>query len=166
MANLVHVSTAAAPRWGVRSRAPAWRALDGRLNRAIGLTSLLLGALSGLIIGLWAFGGPFGEPPALGGYTELPRRLIRLAHIAFFALGILNLVMCRQLADLSLPARTRRWALACMNLGNVLMPTTLLAAAFQPALIYALPVPALALSFTFAVGALGGWRQWARRCRR
>ena len=45
-----------------------------------------LGCVSGAIPGLF-----FHKMDWLGGYTSWPRRLIRLAHIAFFGIGFLNL---------------------------------------------------------------------------
>jgi len=129
-------------------------------SRAIALTSLLLGAVSGLVIGLWSFGGPLPEPAWVGGYSELPRRLIRLGHIALFALGMINLMLARQHADFGLPERTTRLALAAMNIGNLLMPALLFVTVFLPAMKYLLAVPALAVSLALAIAAYGGWRQW------
>lgn len=132
-------------------------------SRAIALTSLLLGAVSGLVIGLWSFGGPLPEPAWIGGYSDLPRRLIRLAHIALFALGMINLMLARQHAGFDLPARTTRLALAAMNFGNLLMPTLLFATVFLPEVKYLLALPALAVSIALAIAAYGGWRLWWRR---
>lgn len=121
-----------------------------RLNRVIGWTSLMMGALMGLILGLWSFDGPLPSPAWIGGYGDVSRRLLRLAHIAFFGLGILNLLMTNE---------ARRWQgltpspviAALMNIGNLLLPVTLIAAAAFPPFKYLLPVPALCI---FA--ALGG----------
>jgi hypothetical protein len=46
----------------------------------------LLGCLAGAIPGLF-----FHREDWLGGYASWPRRMARLAHIAFFGLGLLNL---------------------------------------------------------------------------
>jgi len=46
----------------------------------------LLGCISGAIPGLF-----FHKEDWVGGYAGWPRRLIRLAHISFFGLGLLNL---------------------------------------------------------------------------
>ena len=135
---------------------------DADFSRAIALTSMLLGATSGLVIGLWSFGGPLPEPAWIGGYGDLPRRLIRLAHIALFALGMINLMLARQQAGLDLPSPTRRLALTAMNLGNLLMPALLVATVFLPAAKYLLALPALAVSTALAIAAYGGWRLWWR----
>ncbi len=52
------------------------------LNRSIALTSMALGALSGMLIGLWSFGGPAPVPDAVGDYGDLPRRLLRLGRLS------------------------------------------------------------------------------------
>ena len=132
-----------------------------QLSRAIALTSLMLGAASGLIMGLWAFGGPLPKPAWFGDYGDTSRRLFRLGHIAFFGLGILNLILIRQLPALALSERSVRNALASMNFGNLLLPPALLATGAYAPFIYLLPVPALSVFLALAVAAFGGWRQWA-----
>ena len=136
---------------------------DADFSRAIALSSLLLGAVSGLMIGLWSFGGPLPEPAWIGGYGELPRRLIRLGHIALFALGMINLMLARQHAAFGLPERTTRLGLAAMNIGNLLMPALLFITVFVPLAKYLLALPALAVSLALAIAAFGGWRQWGLR---
>ena len=59
---------------------------------------MAIGALTGLILGLWSFGGPVPVPDLLGEYDALPRRLMRLGHIAFFGLGVLNILMTTRIA--------------------------------------------------------------------
>lgn len=115
----------------------------------------MLGALSGLMLGLWSFDGPVRVPEGLGDYTSTARRLARLGHIAFFGLGMLNLLLARELAvsKLSLPARRR--ASTAMNFGNVFLPLTLFSAAAYPPLKYLLPFPALAVFFSLWLAAYG-----------
>src|SRR5947209_10364331 len=62
-------------------------------NRRVGWVSTCLGAATGLILGLWSFDGPFAVPGWLGAYDQTGRRLARLGHIAFFGLGILNILV-------------------------------------------------------------------------
>lgn len=112
-------------------------------NRFVGWVSLAIGAATGLILGLWSFGGPFAVPTWLGEYDDLSRRLARLGHIAFFGLGILNILLARELPRLTDSAR--RIASPAMNFGNVLLPTTLFAAAAYHPLKYFMSVPALSV---------------------
>lgn len=136
---------------------------DADFSRAVAWTSLLLGAASGLVIGLWSFGGPVPEPDWVGGYAELPRRLLRLGHIALFALGMINFMLTRQLAASDLSAGTTRLALAAMNVGNVGMPVLLFAAVARPEVKYLLALPALAVALALAIAASAAWRQWLHR---
>lgn len=126
-------------------------------NFAIGWSSLAVGALTGLVLGLWSFDGPFSVPAWIGEYESTPRRLIRLAHIACFGLGILNILLARQMSLFELSAFQKRAASICMNFGNVFLPLTLLAAGIHMPLKYLMPVPATAVSIALALAALGAW---------
>ena len=46
----------------------------------------------GAVLGLWSFGGPVTPPPGFRAFDDLPRRLVRLGHIAAIALPALNLL--------------------------------------------------------------------------
>ena len=69
----------------------------GDLNRIIAWTGMACGAALGLIMGLWSFDGPVAPPNFIGDYTDTARRLLRLGHIACFGIGILNLLLVREL---------------------------------------------------------------------
>lgn len=64
----------------------------GKANIIAGWLTMVTGILSGATIGLWAFAGPFPTPPGHKNYTDLPRRMVRLAHIALIALPLINIV--------------------------------------------------------------------------
>lgn len=127
------------------------------LNRSIALTSMALGGLSGMLIGLWSFGGPAPVPDFIGDYGDLPRRLLRLGHTAFFGLAFLNLILARQIPTLPLGAAAMRGALVCMNFGNVALPAALIAAAFWEPLKYLAAPPAFAVTLALCIAAWGGW---------
>src|SRR5262249_61232451 len=130
--------------------APPWQ-----WNRRIGWVSLCLGAGAGLILGLWSFDGPIAVPAWLGEYDQTARRLARLGHIAFFGLGILNLLTAGELQRGWLgawPGRIASWA---MNFGNVLLPLTLFAAAVYRPLKFTLSAPALAVFLALGSIAYG-----------
>lgn len=57
------------------------------INLVSAWIGLLLGFVSGALMGL-----KFHQPDWLGGYTSYPRRMIRLGHISFFGLGMVNLM--------------------------------------------------------------------------
>ncbi len=129
-----------------------------QLNRAIGFTSLLLGVVSGMIIGLWSFGEPLPVPESIGGYDELARRFLRLGHIAFFGLGLINLAIAGHCGRLNFSPTARRRALMLMNLGNVGLPPLLLAATWQPVLLYLMPIPVLYVFAALTMTAAAAWR--------
>lgn len=64
----------------------------GLLNIHLGWITIVLGIISGSIIGLWSFAGPFPTPKGHHNYTDLPRRLNRLSHIAMFMLPLISIV--------------------------------------------------------------------------
>jgi len=132
------------------------------LNRSIALTSLALGAVSGMVIGLWSFGGPAPVPHGIGEYDDLARRLLRLGHIAFFGLAFLNLILARQIPYLSLSAKAKCGALGCMNFGNVTLPAALIAAAFLEPVKYLTAPPAFAVTLALCIAAWGGWAEYSQ----
>lgn len=132
------------------------------LNRAIGFTSLLIGVASGMIIGLWSFGGPLPVPDGIGDYGELPRRFLRLGHIAFFGLGLINLAVAGHCGRLNFDQTARRRTLTLINLGNIGLPPLLLLAAWQPVLLYLMPFPVLCVFAALALTAAAAWRNWRR----
>ena len=117
----------------------------GDWNRRIGWLSSCLGVISGSIMGLWSFDGPMPVPDWLGGYDQTSRRLARLGHIAFFGLGILNVLVAGELRRSRFGLWGRRTASWAMNFGNVFLPLTLFAAAAYRPLKYAMGAPALAV---------------------
>jgi hypothetical protein len=127
----------------------------GEWNRRVGWLSTCLGAASGLILGLWSFDGPFSVPGFLGEYDQTGRRLARLGHIAFFGLGILNLLVAGELRRWPLGVWGRRTASWAMNFGNVFLPLTLFAAAAYRPLKYSMSAPALAVFVALVVTAYG-----------
>ena len=124
-------------------------------NRAVGWASLAIGIATGLVMGLWSFDGPMPTPAWLGEYSDTPRRLARLGHIAFIGLGILNILLARELAETALTTSARRVASQAMNVGNVLLPLTLFAAAAWRPAKYAMALPASAVFVAMCLAAWG-----------
>ena len=117
----------------------------GNTNRLLGWTSLMLCVGTGLVMGLWSFSGPVSVPSWIGGYGDLPRRLIRLGHIAFFGLGVINILVAREIQNLHLEIRVKKWVCRAMNFGNVFLPLTLFASALFPPLKYGMSLPAMSV---------------------
>ena len=124
-------------------------------NRRLGWASLVLGIATGLALGMWAFDGPLAVPHALGDYADTPRRLVRLGHIAFVGLGILDILLARELVESSLAPRARFVASRAMLLGNAFLPPCLIASAFAPALKYAMALPATSVFVAVCLAAWG-----------
>ena len=125
----------------------------------VGWVSLAVGIGTGLIMGMWSLDGPVKTPGWLGEYGDTPRRLARLGHIAFIGLGMLNIMVARELPELDLGGRGRKIAAGTMNFGNVFLPLTLFAAAvFHPAK-YTMAFPAISVFIAMTLVAVGVCRQ-------
>jgi hypothetical protein len=109
------------------------------MNWTAGWWLILAGFASGAALGLF-----FHRPDFLGGYASLRRRMVRLGHIAFCALGILNLIV-------GLSPQTSPWLMA----GSVLMPVVCFLTAWKEKCrhFFALPV---VLLVTAVVQFIGG----------
>ena len=135
---------------------------DWNINRTIGWTTMALGVATGLVMGLWSFAGPVPVPEMLGEYSDVPRRLARLGHIAFFGLGILNILLARELPGFNLGHGQKRVAAWAMNFGNMFLPLTLFAAAVWHPLKYTMPLPAVSVFVAMVIAALGAAKEWRR----
>lgn len=127
----------------------------GQSNIVVSWWMIAMGTSAGAVLGLWSFGGPVPPPAGFVVYDDLPRRLLRLAHIAAIALPVLNLLyvpwMDRSMWNWRLRARACRLLL----FGTVTLPMLLaLTAVWRPAL-YLLPAPVVALVIAFVLLALG-----------
>ena len=131
------------------------------LNRIVAWTGMACGAALGLIMGLWSFDGPLAPPSFIGDYTDTPRRLLRLGHIACFGIGILNLLLVQALVESRDSPRVARRAAQAMNFGNVFLPLVLLIAAVYTPAKYLLPFPALSVFAALCLAAyvVGAGRQ-------
>jgi len=114
---------------------------------------MVAGVLSGALIGT-----RFHRDAFMGGYESFSRRLVRLGHISFFGLGILNV-----LYGLSAPAAARQTqdvGGVGLVVGVATMPTVCFLTAWHKSFrhLFALPVVAVLLGVGGACG-----RTWGRR---
>ncbi len=131
--------------------------MEGAWNRRVGWTSLAVGVGTGLLMGMWSFDGPVAVPEWLGAYDAVPPRLVRLGHIAFIGLGILDVMLARELPRLALGDGAKRLASRAMIFGNALLPPVLFAAGAWRPMKYALPLPATAVFVALLLAARGAW---------
>ena len=111
----------------------------------------LLGAVAGASSGLF-----FARDDWLGGYTDWRRRMIRLGHVSFFGLGLLNLGFALTVRALDLPAGAGVWLPAdLLILGAITMPLVCYLSAFRKGFRHLFFLPAGAVTVALAVFA---WR--------
>jgi hypothetical protein len=112
----------------------------GLINVQFGWAWMCLGLIFGMILGMWAEGEKW-----LGGYASITRRYLRLAHVAFIALSIINILYGKELATVDLPMPLKNIASYLMMFGAAGVPLTCISAAFFRKTRYFLPLPALAV---------------------
>ncbi len=114
--------------------------INGQINVLFGWAWMCLGFISGMILGIWAEGEQW-----LGGYASITRRYLRLGHVAFIALSIINILYGKELGAVTLPVHIKNIGSYLMIFGAIGVPTTCISAAFFRKTKYFLPLPALAL---------------------
>jgi hypothetical protein len=122
-----------------------------RFNLLVGWTSMVAGATSGAAIGLF-----FHNESWMGGYGSFRRRMVRLGHIAFFGLGIVNVLFALSLAAIPLPPSYGRFASSGFAVAVVTMPACCFLTAWREGFRHLFPIPVLAVLCGLG-GLLGGW---------
>jgi hypothetical protein len=108
--------------------------------------------LSGTVFGLF-----FHQETWLGGYNSWPRRLLRLGHISFFGIALLNLAFAVTLR-LTGDVPGHRVASHLLVAGAVLMPTVCALAAWKKPLRHLFFLPVLSLVGAAAAMMQGGFQ--------
>jgi len=114
--------------------------ISGQINILFGWAWMCVGFLSGMILGIRSEGEQW-----LGGYASLKRRYLRLAHVAFVALSIINILYGKELGTIDLSNHLKNIGSALMIFGAAGVPLTCISAAFVKKTRYLLPVPAFAV---------------------
>jgi hypothetical protein len=109
------------------------------LHLAVGWSVILIGLVSGTMIGLY-----FHRDEWLGGYDSWRRRMVRLGHIAFIGTGLLNLAFAA-----TVPALSGRHDLRLPSVlfiaGAVSMPGVCFLAAWRKPLRHLFIIPVVSL---------------------
>jgi len=124
--------------------------ISGQINILFGWAWMCVGLFSGMILGLRAEGENW-----LGGYASVTRRYLRLAHVAFIALSIINILYGKELGSVALPNYVKGIGSALMIFGAAGVPITCILAAFFRKARYFLPLPALAVLIGAIVLVIG-----------
>jgi hypothetical protein len=105
----------------------------GARNVRGGLVLLSVGLFLGLVMSLYAFVPMVPRVPAgFDHYDDLPRRLLRLAHVAALMLPLINVVIGGWLDRLALSARAKEAASRLLLWGAVGVPAGLMLEAALP----------------------------------
>ncbi|MBI4166990.1 MAG: hypothetical protein HY508_14790 [Acidobacteria bacterium] len=121
------------------------------LNEICGWFFVLGGLVMGLVMGL-----KFQREEWLGGYGAFPRRMVRLAHVALVALGMMNIQYAQSAARTHLDPRFANLASWSFLAAAILMPACCLwmAARRSHFEIFAAPIVCLATGLVLTVGGL------------
>jgi len=122
----------------------------GKKNISFGWIWILAGVLVGAVMGMWSFNGPLVSP--VGDYTSLPRRMLRLSHIAFIALAMINILYGYEIDKVK---KYNKIGSNCMIYGAVLMPIFLLGAVFFESIKYLTIVPSILVIIALLILVLG-----------
>jgi len=118
----------------------------------VGWITMVGGVISGSIIGLL-----FHRDDWLGGYNSFRRRLVRLAHIAFFGIGFLNILFGLTATALSLDAGVVRIGSTALMIAAITMPGNCLLTAWRAPFRHLFFIPVLAVTVGI-LSVLVGWR--------
>lgn len=113
----------------------------GQLNIIWGWVWMVLGITSGAILGMYAFGGPLPPPKTHTNYDDLPRRLVRLAHIAFFMLPLISIVYGMHIDQTMLSVEMKTLGSYSFIVCMIGVPTLLIAASFKNIIKYLEIIP-------------------------
>jgi hypothetical protein len=114
-----------------------------------------ISVLASLAMGIY-MGQKFQREDWLGGYGSFPRRMVRLAHVALAAIGILNIQFAQSLPHLHLGGALLTTASMTLMAAAVLMPSCCLWMAWRRSHfeIFAAPVVCLATGMILTIGGL------------
>jgi hypothetical protein len=122
------------------------------LNFYAAWIGILGGFISGALIGLF-----FHEEQWAGGYASYRRRMLRLGHISFFGLGLVNFVYAATLMLFELKLEHPQTASAAFLIGAVTMPACCFLAAWRKPWRHLFPIPVISLLLG-TVLVLSAWR--------
>ena len=127
----------------------------GEINITFGWLWINAGLIWGMIMGLWSFGGPVKSRAGFEDYASLPRRFVRLGHVAFIALSMINILYGQQLGSVNLSPLLGGIGSFAMIFTAIAMPLGCMAAAYRNCLKYFLALPATSFLIATLIMTLG-----------
>lgn len=100
---------------------------------------MLVGGTAGAVQGLW-----FHRADWLGGYASWPRRMLRLGHISFFGIALINLAFALTVRSLGIVGGVY-WPSRLLIAGAVTMPLICYLSAYRKAFRHGFFIPALSV---------------------
>ena len=119
------------------------------INLYVAWLSMLLGGISGAVTGLFFYNTDF-----LGGYTSWCRRMVRLGHISFFGIGLINLAFALSIKALEI-SQTPQIPSILLIVAAVTMPLVCYLSAIKPFSRHLFFIPASSVIFALV---LFSWR--------
>jgi hypothetical protein len=129
----------------------------GKANIIAGWLTMVTGILSGATIGLWAFNGPFPTPPGHRDYADLPRRMVRLGHIALIALPLINIVYGQYIDMMPLPDEVKFLGSRCMIVCMIGVPLFLFLGSLWTPFKYVEAIPVTAGAIALGIMSYGNY---------
>ena len=103
-----------------------------------GWLGFLGGVVSGAIMGLL-----FHRENWLGGYGSRERRMVRLGHISFFGIGLINLFYALSLGPLGVPHGRAETGAIALLIALIMMPTVCFLTAWRKSFRHLFFIPVL-----------------------
>ena len=116
---------------------------SAQINLVFAWVWISIGVVFGAVLG-----GRFHQEHWMGGYSSFKRRLYRLAHVAVFALAMINLLFHFTIQGQATTSIATAVASVGFVIGAVFMPVCCLAVAHNPKLrmVFAIPITSLLLA--------------------
>ena len=125
--------------------------MDAQTSLLAGWIGVVGGVVSGAVIGLF-----FHVDGWAGGYGAFSRRMLRLGHISFFGIGLLNFALGLTATVVPLPATNLRLAVAAMIVAAVTMPLLCFLTAWRTPFRHLFAIPVLSVLLAAAT-VIAGW---------
>ena len=121
-----------------------------QINLLVGWAAILAGITAGMVTGMF-----FHKEDYLGGYGSWSRRLVRLGHISFLGLGLLNICYALTADSTTIPSDTELSSVLLI-VGAVTMPTVCYLSSWREGFrnLFAIPVISILVGVAYFLWGL------------